>query len=135
MALFVWNDTYSVKVGTIDHQHKRLFDITNELHEALGSGKGQASVKKILQELIDYTVTHFRNEEAMLEKQAYPNLAVHRLEHKGLIDKIKKFQADYESGQMGMAIKLMDFLQGWLKNHILKTDMQYSAHMNAKGVY
>jgi len=135
MALFVWNDTYSVQVGTIDEQHKKLFNIINQLHEALGAGKGQATVKTILKELVDYTVTHFRAEEALLEKQAYPNLAVHRLEHKNLVDKIKKFQSEYETGQLGMAVQVMNFLQDWLKSHILKTDKQYSPFLNSKGVH
>ena len=134
MALFVWNDTYSVQVGSIDEQHKKLFNIINQLHEALGAGKGQATVKTILKELVDYTVTHFHAEEALLEKQAYPNLAVHRLEHKNLVDKIKKFQSEYETGQLGMAVQVMNFLQDWLKSHILKTDEQYSPFLNSKGV-
>lgn len=135
MALFVWNDTYSVQVGSIDEQHKKLFNIINQLHEALGAGKGQATVKTILKELVDYTVTHFHAAEALLEKQAYPNLAVHRLEHKNLVDKIKKFQSEYETGQLGMAVQVMNFLQDWLKSHILKTDKQYSPFLNSKGVH
>lgn len=39
MALFVWNDTYSVQVGSIDEQHKKLSNIINQLHEALGAAR------------------------------------------------------------------------------------------------
>src|SRR4030095_754610 len=135
MALFVWNDSYSVKVAVIDQQHQKLFNMLNQLHEALGAGQGHAAVKKILQALVDYTGTHFRNEEGMLEKQGYPNLASHRLQHKALIDQVKKLQSDYESGQMGTAIKLMNLLQEWLKNHIMKTDLQYSSCLNQKVIH
>lgn len=135
MALFVWNDTYSVQVGSIDEQHKKLFGIINQLHDALAAGKGQATVKLVLKELIDYTVTHFQSEEAMLDKQGYPNLATHRMDHKSLVDKIKKLQVEYEAGQLGTAVKVMDFLQEWLKSHIMKTDKRYSGFLNAKGIH
>jgi len=28
---FVWDDSYSVKVPSIDEQHKKFFDITNQI--------------------------------------------------------------------------------------------------------
>jgi hemerythrin len=46
MALFNWNDSYSVKVAMCDQQHKKLFEIINELAEAMRQGKGQQAVTK-----------------------------------------------------------------------------------------
>jgi hemerythrin len=40
MALITWNDGYSVKVKQFDDQHKKLIDMVNELHDAMGIGKG-----------------------------------------------------------------------------------------------
>ena len=33
--LFPWSEAYSVKVGIIDTQHKKLVDLINELHQAM----------------------------------------------------------------------------------------------------
>jgi hemerythrin len=38
MALFVWNDSYSVKVAMCDEQHKKLFAIINDLADAMRMG-------------------------------------------------------------------------------------------------
>lgn len=132
--LITWNDSYSVKVGSIDKQHQKLFDIMNRLHEAMSVGKGQALVKTVLQELIDYTTTHFASEEATLEKQGYPTLAAHKAEHKALLEKVRTYQKDYLGGKTGMASSLLQFLVEWLKQHIQQTDKKYSQFLNDQGV-
>ena len=50
--LFPWSDTYSVKIGIIDMQHKNLVNILNDLHHAMVSGQGKQSLGKILSDLI-----------------------------------------------------------------------------------
>ena len=36
MALVKWNDSYSVQNVAMDKQHQHLFDLINELHDAMG---------------------------------------------------------------------------------------------------
>jgi len=134
-SLITWNDSYSVKVGSFDKQHQRLFDIMNRLHEAMGVGKGQTQIKTVLQELIDYTTTHFASEEAMLEKQGYPSLAAHKAEHKALLDKVQAYQKDFLAGKAGIASSLLQFLVEWLKRHIQQTDKKYGQFLNDHGVH
>ena len=133
-TLFTWNDSYSVKVGSLDKQHQKIFDIVNRLHGTMSSGKGQEQVKTALQELIDYTATHLSAEEAILEKQGYPNLAAHRSEHKALLEKVRAYQKEYLGGKIGMATSVMNFVVDWLKHHIQQTDKQYSQFLNEHGV-
>src|ERR1700689_907265 len=90
MALFTWNDSYSVKVAVCDQQHKNLFDIINRLADAMRMGKGDEVVSKTVGELLQYTRTHFQQEEALLKRANYPQLAPHQEQH-------KKFVADIEA--------------------------------------
>jgi len=132
--LIAWNESYSVKVGSLDTQHQKLFTIMNRLHEAMAVGKGQAQVKAVLQELIDYTTTHFAAEEATLEKKGYPTLTAHKAEHKALLEKVRGYQKEYMEGKTGMAASLLQFLVEWLKQHIQQTDKKYSQFLNDHGV-
>lgn len=132
---FQWNDTYSVKVMALDNQHKKLFDLVNELHAAMGGGHGKEVAGQILQRLIDYTVNHFTAEEQLMEKHKYSGLGAHRAEHKALTDKVLAFKKEFDAGTSNVTPQLMLFLQQWLKNHIQKVDQLYGDFMNTHGVH
>ena len=63
MPLFVWNDSYSVKVAELDNQHKKLIGLINQLYDAMKEGKGKDVLEVIFTELIEYTKNHFSAEE------------------------------------------------------------------------
>lgn len=133
MGAFEWNDSYSVKVGILDTQHKKLFKVVQELQDAMKAGHGKEKAGEVLGRLIEYTVYHFGAEEKLMENHGYPALAEHRAEHKALTDKVLAFKKQYEAGN-GAILPLMTFLQEWLTNHILTVDQKYSDFMNAHGV-
>ncbi len=57
-----WNENLSVGVPSIDEQHKALLALLNELFDSTQAGRGQAVLGKVLKELADYTVYHFKYE-------------------------------------------------------------------------
>ena len=134
-AAFQWKESYSVKVLALDTQHKKLFDLINELHGAMSSGHGKDVAGDVLHRLTDYTVSHFRAEEALMEKYNFPGLAAHRIEHKALTDKVLAFKKEFESGTSVVTPQLMTFLQNWIKDHIQGVDQRYSDFLNAHGVH
>ena len=134
MALIQWNDTFSVKIIEIDGQHKKLIKLINDLQDAMRAGKGKDIVGPILNELVRYTREHFSVEEKYFERFNYPETAAHMDEHARFVRQVGSFKADFDSGKIGLTIKLMDFLSDWLQNHILNTDKKYSAFFNEKGL-
>jgi hemerythrin len=135
MGIFQWTERYAVQVTDFDRQHKSLFRMVNELHEALGRGRGKDVVGKILQQLIEYTATHFAEEEAAMEKNGFPELKSHEAEHRSMTEQILKFQKDFQAGKVGVATALMLFLQKWLHDHLLETDKKYGPFLNEKGIH
>ena len=81
MALLDWKNEYSVDIQSIDKQHKKLFDMINQLHDAMKSGVGAKLVPVILNSLVSYTRDHFANEENLMRQAAYPTYANHKAEH------------------------------------------------------
>jgi len=132
--LFTWNDSYSVKVALCDQQHKKLFEIINELADAMRSGKGQATVSKTVGELLEYTHTHFGQEEALLKASNYPELAAHQALHKKFVADVEALKNQADLGRAANSVQVLNMLRDWLLNHIQKVDKQYSAHLNAAGV-
>ncbi len=134
MALFTWNDSYSVKVALCDQQHKKLFEIINQLADAMRVGKGNEIVSKTVGELLQYTRTHFQQEEALLKRAAYPQLAPHQEQHKKFVADVEGLLKQTREGRAANSIQVLNLLRDWLVNHIQKTDKAYSDCLNAAGI-
>lgn len=125
MALITWNDRLSVAVPQIDVQHKKLVDMINHLHEAMKAGRGKDVVGPIVQDLVSYTKTHFRDEERYMQSIKFAGLERHMEQHNAFIAKVSEFQHQYEAGTMSLTRHIIDFLQHWLIDHIQKSDHEY----------
>ncbi len=134
MALVTWEPSYSVKVQRYDEDHKKLFAMINELHEAMLAGKGKEKIQETVKKLGEYTKFHFSAEEAQLAKTNYPDLSAHRAEHQAFINRIQKFEQEIAEGKLNLSVSVGMFLNEWLANHIRKTDQKYSKYLNEHGV-
>lgn len=134
MALITWEEKFSVGIVSIDDQHKKLVELVNKLHEAMGQGRGDKILKEVLAELIEYTKTHFSYEEKLMANNGYPEFMAHKSEHDQLTRKVLEFQAAAQTGQMALSVSLSSFLKTWLLSHIAGYDKKYSLFLVSKGV-
>ncbi|MGC1870325.1 MAG: bacteriohemerythrin [Acidobacteriaceae bacterium] len=134
MASFKWDETYSVRVQRCDAQHKKLFNIINQLADAMRVAKGQEVIAQIVGQLIAYTRTHFQQEEALMEQAQYPELSAHQQLHRELVADVEKFQRELDEGLRPNTVAILDFLKDWLTQHIQKVDKAYSEHLNSHGI-
>ncbi len=134
MPLMTWKDEYSVKVRTIDQQHKKLIDLLNQMFDAMRAQRGKEVVGQVLADLVTYTSTHFTYEEDLMKKHGYASYESHRLQHQMLVKKVLDFQKDFQSARSSATIDVMNFLKEWLTTHILGTDRQYTAFFESKHV-
>ena len=70
-----------------------------------------------------------------MANNAYPELAVHQIEHKKLTDKVLAFKNDFDKGTASVTPALMRFLEDWLTSHISTVDKKYGEFLNAHGVH
>lgn len=129
MSIIIWLDLYTVNSPSIDSQHKRLFAMINDLHDAMIQGKGSEIVGKTLESLVDYSKVHFADEEKMLQAINYPDLPAHQSEHHIFIQRVYELQKQYREGTIALTLPVMEFLRDWLTNHILKVDKKYAAYL------
>ena len=134
MSLMEWNDAYSVKIFSIDSQHKNLVALVNNLNSAMRQGKGKELMSKVLQDLISYTKVHFKTEEDLMVKHTYPEYEAHKKEHDDLTAKVLDFYTRFQSGNTFITVEVMNFLRDWLVNHILGSDKKYGPFFIEKGV-
>ena len=135
MSLFNWNDEYSVNVLAMDNHHKKLFDILNQMHDAMKAGSGEEVVGKIINELIDYTRYHFGEEEKMMEQINFSGIDSQKRAHKAFVDKMLEYQQEVNEGMAIFTVsKVARTGVEWLKEHILVMDNKYSEPANAAGM-
>jgi hemerythrin len=132
--MFEWNDSYSVKIGSVDQQHQKLFEIAEELHTAMASGKGKPALEGVLQRLVEYTAMHFAHEERLMRLHDYPGAAQHMAEHSELKRQVLDFQKEFRAGRTSLTVDLMIFLRTWLQKHIKGSDMRYAPHFRDRAV-
>jgi len=128
---FEWSSEFSLGFKLIDNDHKKLFELVNNFVYQLNKGQGKNSLVKTFDELLDYTVIHFGNEERIFKKYNYPGLEEHQKEHRELVDKLVKLNKDK---QYIFAENVADFLTSWLVDHILGSDMQYVNYFREKKI-
>ena len=134
MPLMTWNNSFSVGIDEMDIQHKKLFNLTNKLFEAMQSGKGKEILHGVLSELASYTRVHFEAEEQLMQKHNFPGLDEHKALHRQLLTKASDFINKFNSGDVRLSISLCDFLQDWLKIHISEQDKQYGKHIASQPI-
>jgi len=130
---FRWTPAYSVSIEILDQQHQKLFETVNNLDQALQQGKGNSALEPILDRLQEYTRVHFAAEESLMEKHDFPGLSTHRAQHEMFRQKLAGFLEEYKAAKPGVPVSLLLFMQNWLKQHVMKTDKQYSGFLTARG--
>lgn len=126
MSFATWKDSYLIGIESVDNDHRIMFDLVSQFHDAYAEGKGQERMQRVFSVLLDYIESHFRREEMYMENQGYPNLEHHRIEHDDLRNKVKEMYQRFTRGEDGaLCVEMLAFLHNWLHFHILEEDMAY----------
>ena len=80
-------------------------------------------IVEILNELRDYSVTHFQHEEEYMASINYRKLLSQKVEHQDFIDKVSAYDfSQIDENQKDAILEILEFLNEWLIDHILKSD-------------
>ena len=130
---FAFTDKYKIGIELIDAEHKRLFEIVRETNDVIAAQflyDKYDEIVDILNELKDYTVMHFQDEERYMESIGYEGLELQRMAHNAFVNRLNEINLDdMDDNQKEYLDELLQFLLSWLSNHILKMDKQIPAQM------
>ena len=118
-----WIPEYNTGIEVIDEQHRRILDYINEI-DSIGANTDRARIRSILNNIIDYTQSHFTFEESLQEEAGYKYRVPHKRVHDLFIKKIESYRDRYEQGH-AIESELHDILSKWLINHIQHDDADY----------
>ena len=129
MKELVWEKILSVEVDEIDEDHRKLVNLFNILSHSVTEGDDPDYLEAVLEELINCTVWHFSHEERLMLKYGYEGIAEHKAEHQELIKSVKELQQKFLQTGKIIANEDIEFLECWLSEHILTTDMRLGSYL------
>ena len=126
-----WEPKFSTHIEEIDIQHRKLFDVTNQMVDIYkGNSKGRL---KIIQELVDYANVHFRTEKTIMINSKYPAIEEHLHEHDLFIDKVSIFLKGLKKQEESLSKDMVTFLIDWICNHTTSSDLKIGEHILKSG--
>jgi hemerythrin len=133
----VWNDSFATGVAEIDEQHMILVHTLNEAGSKLANGSNPHLLEQITQDLLSYALYHFDTEEELMQEYGYRDadddaMNRHLEQHRAFSAKVVSVREGLKAGMLVSADDILHFLNTWLVNHILNTDMKLGAFINAK---
>lgn len=127
MNEIVWSDTLATGIAPIDNDHKVLVDLLNQVRRCRGDAEERAVLGTVLKSLDDYTIFHFRREEALQEGCGFPGFLPHRERHRDFEAKVRAYREAYVAGTGNIsAAQISEFLESWLVGHIQGEDMRFA---------
>ena len=124
MAHIQWDDQLNTGIQVIDSQHRRIVEYINSLYDA-SLTRNRNDVEQVLQNLVDYTLSHFAFEESLMEEAGYPFINGHKRVHELFVKRINNFQQRFKIGD-DITDELLAALKSWLINHIKSDDNDYT---------
>jgi hemerythrin len=113
----------------------RLFETVNRLLDACDQGRGQEELTKSLAFLINYTVKHFSEEEALQQQYGYPGFREHRQIHENFKKTVGEFAKEVSSqgSSPAMLEEIKNQVGGWLVTHVKVEDIKMAAFIKSQG--
>ena len=128
-----WKDDFNLGHEWVDMQHRRLFELVNGLVDSCADGSDIIKLKGTLDFLVNYTVQHFVDEEALQLQYSYPGYERHKGLHEdfkttvgGLVE---KFTASGSSAELSSDVNKI--VVRWLVNHIQREDKKIGEHIRS----
>ena len=123
--MYQFTEDCLIGVDQIDNEHRRLFELVNEVANLLMRNDiNRSDVDAILMELDEYAVLHFRHEEEYMKDINDPELPRQKEMHQDFVNKIREIKlGDMESNDDKETLKnVVEFTARWLFTHILSSD-------------
>lgn len=125
MKEIIWDDSFSVGIQEIDHQHKKLIQIWNEFYRVSTLEVDSEEVSDTLNKLTDYAFDHFSAEEQLMVKYDFPGYDHHKDCHDNFWKSLAQFSVDTVEGITTVPRDMKDYIFKWIQDHMKGEDQGY----------
>jgi len=129
--MFWWDDSLLTGIEKIDKQHKDIFEKAEKIFD-LDLSSNIEDVNKSLIFLMNYSITHFSEEEQAMLKYHYEYFKEHRDQHNYFVNEIYAISQSIknkgidEDGLDSLKVLVIE----WLGNHIHESDKKFAKYID-----
>lgn len=134
MALIPWREAFEIGIESVDHEHRELIDLINQLHDRLDNSAAPEIVAGFLGEIYARISAHFALEERVMRDLEYDDYADHKDDHEALLDDIRDIMDVFdEGGYVDLQEELGDQLETWFGGHFRTKDARLHTFLEDRG--
>jgi hemerythrin len=111
-----------------DREHQVQLELLQRLCEATSTSTDAATVKSLLEQLIDYSEAHFMSEELLMRMKSYDDYAAHQDDHNRMLEVLRGIannSTDQSALLAGKAREMLNFISG----HIATRDKRLADYV------
>lgn len=137
---FVWDQHFVTGLDDVDEQHQGLVALFNELSRTLFAADAdphsdhEPRLRDVFKRLVAYTVYHFTEEEALMERAGVEarHVEAHKALHRQFVQQVGTMWASRASTTAAASGDgITSFLTAWLGLHILGIDQSLARQIKA----
>lgn len=129
MLHFKWTKAHAVFLPQVDAEHRNLFRLADEIHQAVRAGVEGARISEMVRPFLATIQEHFVQEERVMKAASCPDFAWHKQQHDNALKRTAKFLAEMETGDAEAPMAMLEYLSRWFKDHVALTDRMMGAHV------
>src|SRR3954451_15387639 len=129
MQHFKWTKAHAVYLPQVDAEHRNLFRMAEELHQAVCTGSEAARIPELARLLLVAIEEHFAHEERLMRSVACPEYDWHKLQHDTMRKRMDQLLDGLEEGDPVAPGRFLECLARWFKDHCSLTDRMMGSHV------
>lgn len=129
-----WDGSVLTGHPLIDEQHRQLHVLFEGLESAEIGADDPQQVRDVLDQLVEYSLSHFAMEEDLMRSEEYPpdQVAEHLEEHRRFTDFVRDQVLDYRAGRVTSVLPFVSYLRDWLAEHVHEIDRKLAQHVRER---
>ncbi len=126
-----WTKDLDTGIELIDEQHRKIVELINQLeHAHRGSDYKSDLVRSVIDECVQYTMSHFAFEEEIQQVAGYEYCRPHKKVHELFTRRVGEYRKRLDDGE-DVTGELHLMLANWLIKHIKHDDADYVPSVKA----
>jgi len=125
----IWTQQFEVGDPDIDMHHQMLFQLWNELSDAIESGQIGEVLDEALRRLADYASYHFSAEEDFVEAYVPSEFELQHTAHMEFREKIEDLKSRCLKDKSELSDEVMLWMKKWLTGHVLGVDQRLTPYL------
>ena len=119
-----------VGIDVLDNQHKVIFDLINDLNNAINASSDIRVITTLLDVIENYTFKHFETEEELFKDRKDKD--GHLLKHYNLIKELYTFKLAFRNRNLAKEA-VPNLMEAWFLDHVTQIDLPFFNQKAASG--